>query len=136
MGRTHRRTASPLAIQQLYVAPKITAPSASNVKASLKRGRVRTLVSVPTPPRRLSAATPITASSNALVPEKLVTEVPWVPVPLQPFMDKLHPFMIKERRPLALLGLNTATNLGALCGHASFAILTAAYLETDVLTLR
>lgn len=76
----------------------------------------------------------ITASS--MVPKKLVTMVPWVPAPLQPIMDKVHPIMIKERRPLAWLGMNTATNAGALCGHASFAILTAAYLETDVLTLR
>lgn len=149
VGITQRRTASPLAIhQQLHAVA-----SAGNAKSSLKRGRVisavaeknppismRTLVSVPAaPPRRLMAApTPIRArsSSSALVPEKLVTVVPWVPVPLQPFMDKLHPVMIKERRPLAFLGMNTATNIGALCGHASFAILTAAYLETDVLTLR
>lgn len=83
---------------------------------------------------RLAGGRSMTASS--MVPEKLVAIVPWVPAPLQPIMDKLHPVMIKERKPLAWLGVNTATNAGALCGHASFAILTAAYLETDVLTLR
>lgn len=62
--------------------------------------------------------------------------VPAVAPKLQPFMDKLHAVMIKERRPLESLGINTTTNAGALCGHFSFAILTAAYLETDVLTLR
>lgn len=62
--------------------------------------------------------------------------VPWVPAPFQPLMDKLHPIMIKDRRPLEFLGINTVTNAGSLCGHLSFAILTAAYLETDVLTLR
>ena len=76
-------------------------------------------------------------TAGVMVPaEKLVTMVPWVPDPLQPLMDKVHPIMIKERRPLAWLGMNTTTNAGSLCGHASFAILTAAYLETDVLTLR
>lgn len=95
----------------------------------------RALVSRAKPPPRLpKGGRPRTASS--LVPEKLVTMVPWVPAPLQPIMDKVHPIMIKERRPLAWLGMSTATNAGALCGHASFAILTAAYLETDVLTLR
>ena len=86
------------------------------------------------PPPRLVGGRPITTSS--VVPEKLVTMVPWVPAPFQPLMDKVHPIMIKERRPLAWLGMKTTTNAGALCGHASFAILTAAYLETDVLTLR
>ncbi|CAM9451337.1 unnamed protein product, partial [Hapterophycus canaliculatus] len=62
--------------------------------------------------------------------------VPAVSPKLQPLMDKLHAVMIKERRPLGLLGINSTTNAGALCGHFSFAILTAAYLETDVLTLR
>lgn len=74
-----------------------------------------------------------------MVPEPLVTMVPKVPAPLQPLMDKMHPIMIKERRPMRWLGveaLDTVTNAGALCGHLSFAILTLAYLETDVLKLR
>lgn len=74
-----------------------------------------------------------------MVPEKLVTMVPWVPAPLQPIMDKVHPIMIAPRRPMSWLGveaLDTTTNYGALCGHFSFAILTAAYIETDPLKLR
>ncbi|CBN78407.1 hypothetical protein Esi_0113_0044 [Ectocarpus siliculosus] len=74
-----------------------------------------------------------------MVSKPLVTMVPRVPGPLQPLMDKVHPIMIKERRPMRWLGveaLDTVTNAGALCGHLSFAILTLAYLETDVLKLR
>ncbi|CAM9770905.1 unnamed protein product [Ectocarpus sp. 4 AP-2014] len=87
----------------------------------------------PTP--RLAPGRAIAAS--AMVPSApLVTMVPWVPAPFQPLMNMLHPIMIKDRRPLESLGISTVTNAGSLCGHLSFAILTAAYLETDVLTLR
>lgn len=44
--------------------------------------------------------------------------------------------MVKDRRPLAFLGLRTKTNVSNMCGHASFVILALAYLETDVLALR
>ncbi len=72
-------------------------------------------------------------------PPKLEMMVPWVPPPFQPLMDKVHPIMIAPRRPMAWLGvdaLDTTTNYGALCGHISFAMLTLAYIETDVLKLR
>lgn len=97
----------------------------------------RALVSKARAPPRLVGGRAITASS--MVPAPLVTMVPRVPGPLQPLMDKVHPIMIKERRPMSWLGveaLDTVTNAGALCGHLSFAILTLAYLETDVLKLR
>lgn len=109
---------------------------AGNNSGSMRSRRTAacTIVSTAKPAPRLAGTRPLTASS--MVPAKLVPMVPWVPAPLQPMMDKLHPIMTAPRRPLAWLGMNTATNAGALCGHFSFAILTAAYLETDVLTLR
>ena len=146
MGRASR-----LARQQRCVAPRIRPAVVVVAESSLlgARGKGagaavlnlpagRALVSMAKPPPRLAGGRPITAS--AMVPaEKLVTMVPWVPAPLQPLMDKVHPIMIAPRRPMAWLGvdaLDTTTNYGALCGHFSFAILTAAYIETDPLKLR
>lgn len=130
------RAAARLEKRQRHVAPRIGTAignAGSGFNPAWAGGRA--VVSMAgKPPPRLAAGREMSASS--VVPEKLVTTVPWVPEPLQPFMDKLHPIMIKERRPLAWLGMNASTNAGSLCGHASFAILTAAYLETDVLTLR
>lgn len=132
------RTASVLE-KQRHVAARMRATGVGNGKAesSFNPWTGRAMVSMARSPPCFEAGRKMTGSAMVLPePEKLVTMVPWVPAPLQPFMDKLHPIMIKERRPLAWLGINTTTNAGALCGHASFAILTAAYLETDVLTLR
>lgn len=98
----------------------------------------RALVSVAKPPKK-KLAEGRTMSATAVAPKPLVTMIPWVPPPFQPLMDRLHPIMIRERRPMAWCGieaLNTVTNAGALCGHFSFALLTLAYLETDVLKLR
>ena len=135
------RTASLLARQQRYAASKIaesSLPGARGVAASgLNLPAGRAIVSMAKPPPGLPMGRSRAASS--LVPEKLVTMVPWVPPPFQPFMDRLHPIMIAPRRPMAWLGveaLDTTTNYGALCGHFSFAMLTLAYIETDVLTLR
>ncbi|CAM9562536.1 unnamed protein product [Pylaiella littoralis] len=141
------RTASRLARQKRHVAPKIRLPVAcaeSSMEGSSSRASAfvipptsRAIASMAKPPRHLKAGRSITASS--MVPEKLVTMVPWVPGPFQPLMDKLHPIMIAPRQPMAWLGveaLNTTTNFGGLCGHLSFGILTLAYIETDPLTLR
>ena len=138
------RTASRLARQQRYAAPKIAESSplggrgaAASSALNLPAGRA--IVSMAKPPPRLPAAGGRPLSASAVVPEKLVTMVPWVPPPFQPLMDKLHPIMIAPRRPMAWLGveaLDTTTNYGALCGHFSFALLTLAYIETDVLKLR
>lgn len=52
-------------------------------------------------------------------------------------MSALRESMLRERRPLKVLGFKHAkTNLSNICGHASFVILALAYLETDVLMLR
>lgn len=52
-------------------------------------------------------------------------------------MSALREAMLRERRPLKVLGFKHAkTNLSNMCGHASFVILALAYLETDVLMLR
>lgn len=116
-GGLRRTSGSPLSARSLQGAGCARYPAAAG----------------PTP--RLAPGRAIAAS--AVVPSApLVTMVPWVPAPFQPLMDMLHPIMIKDRRPLEFLGISTKTNAGSLCGHLSFAILTAAYLETDVLTLR
>ncbi|CAM9853634.1 unnamed protein product, partial [Ectocarpus fasciculatus] len=146
------RTACRLARQhqRRHVGPKARAAAAAIVDTrGAEGGRFlaaagvspaatsRALVSKARAPPRLAGGRAITASS--MVPEPLVTMVPRVPGPFQPLMDKVHPIMIKERRPMRWLGvdaLDTVTNAGALCGHFSFAILTLAYLETDVLKLR
>lgn len=44
--------------------------------------------------------------------------------------------MMKERRPLQFLGVDTAITAGSMCGHTSLGILAFCYLETDALTLR
>lgn len=44
--------------------------------------------------------------------------------------------MMKERRPLHFLGIDTATTIGSVCGHTSLGILALGYLETDALSLR
>lgn len=103
------------------------------VSAAAKRSSMRPAGSLTV---RSTTALLSTTSPGSAVQGELTTMVPAVSPKLQPIMDKLHAVMIKERRPLGLLGINTTTNAGSLCGHFSFAILTAAYLETDVLTLR
>lgn len=137
------RTASRLARHQRYAAPRIAETGllgarGASASPSLNLPTTRAIVSTAKPsPRVPKGGRPITASS--MVPEKLVTMVPWVPPPFQPIMDKVHPIMIAPRRPMAWLGvdaLDTTTNFGALCGHISFFCLTLAYIETDVLKLR
>ncbi|CAM9362141.1 unnamed protein product, partial [Hapterophycus canaliculatus] len=44
--------------------------------------------------------------------------------------------MMKERRPLQLLGVDAVTTVGSMCGHAGLGVLALCYLETDALTLR
>ncbi|CAM9748259.1 unnamed protein product [Scytosiphon promiscuus] len=147
------RTASRLARQQRHVGPKTRMVASVGNGSSIEpagfegSGRVsaaavlpvtsRALFSMAKAPKPLPTGRSITASK--MVPEKLVTMVPWVPPPFQPLMDKIHPIMIAPRQPMAWCGieaLNTTTNFGALCGHVSFAMLTLAYIETDVLKLR
>ncbi|CAM9748328.1 unnamed protein product [Scytosiphon promiscuus] len=149
------RTASRLTRQQRYpglrtrmVAGVGSGSSKTCVGSSLSEtsGRFAAAVLPATSRALFSMAKPLaplpagrSASASAMVPEKLVTMVPWVPGPFQPLMDKIHPIMIAPRQPMAWLGieaLNTTTNFGALCGHVSFAMLTLAYIETDVLKLR
>lgn len=139
------RTASRLARQQQrHVVPAarialVRAEAIGLEGSSIRLNSLasRALVSVAKPPKPLAEGRTITAS--AMAPKPLVTMIPWVPPPFQPLMNWLHPIMIRERRPMAWCGieaLNTVTNAGALCGHLSFALLTLAYLETDVLKLR
>ncbi|CAM9562606.1 unnamed protein product [Pylaiella littoralis] len=150
LGRSSAgRTVSRLARQQRHVAPKIRLPvayaesgmegSSSRASAFVMPPTSRAIVSMAEPSTSLTVGRAMSASAVVPEPEKLVTMVPWVPPPFQPLMNKLHPIMIAPRQPMAWLGveaLNTTTNFGALCGHVSFAMLTMAYLETDVVTLR
>ncbi|CAM9173472.1 unnamed protein product [Ectocarpus sp. 8 AP-2014] len=136
------RTASRLARQQRHVVPSariaLVRAEALGLEGSsirLNSPASRALVSVAKPPNQLAEG----RTFSAVAPKPMVTMIPWVPPPLQPLMNWLHPIMIRERRPMAWCGIeaiNTVTNAGALCGHFSFALLTLAYLETDVLKLR
>ena len=53
-----------------------------------------------------------------------------------PIQESFRDAMMKERRPLQILGVDSTTTAGAMCGHASLGVLALCYIETDALTLR
>lgn len=53
-----------------------------------------------------------------------------------PIQESFRDAMMKERRPLQILGVESTTTAGAMCGHASLGVLALCYIETDALTLR
>lgn len=59
-----------------------------------------------------------------------------LPAEVREALARFRVGMMKERQPFQILGVQTITTATHICGHASFFILTLAFLETDVLALR
>lgn len=108
----------------------------------------------PLPGRQFSAAKPPTAHGRLLLPKEAPFATSTAAVPPQrqdsseqggggedsgviPFsQESFREAMTKERRPFQLVGVDTVTTVGSMCGHAGLGVLALCYVETDALTLR